>query len=160
MLLAVTGDADPHALQTEYTEETRQMSSTTNEDNSSQTIRIADRLPELSDDAIQDASKEDSVEWAQGMLNHYVSGALHDMPDYGITLQIVSDNTARCICVFDHGYCLFMLSMMIQTFEHAGLTLELDPHTVLRPYEAPDDQGAEHEEPPAASGEAFAIEVV
>ena len=159
MLLVVTGDADPHALQTEYTEETRQMSSTTNEDNSSQTIRIADRLPELSDDAVQDASKEDSVEWAQGMLNHYVSGALHDMPDYGITLQIVSGDTARCICVFDHGYCLFMLRMMIQTFEHAGLTLEIDPHTVLRPYEAPDDQGAEHEEPPA-SAEGFGIEVV
>ena len=159
MLLVVTGDADPHALQTEYTEETKQMSSTTNEDNSSQTIRIADRLPELSDDAIQDASKEDSVEWAQGMLNHYVSGALHDMPDYGITLQIVSGDTARCICVFDHGYCLFMLRMMIQTFEHAGLTLELDPHTVLRPYEASDDQGAEHEEPPA-SAEGFGIEVV
>ena len=159
MLLAVTGDADPHALQTEYTEETRQMSSTTNEDNSSQTIRIADRLPELSDDAIQDASKEDSVKWAQGMLNHYVSGALHDMPDYGITLQILSEDTARCICVFDHGYCLFMLRMMIQTFEHAGLTLELDPHTVLRPYEASDDQGAEHEEPPA-SAEGFGIEVV
>ena len=159
MLLAATGDADPHALQTEYTEETRQMSSTTNEDNSSHTIRIADRLPELSDDAVQDASKEDSVEWAQGMLNHYVSGALHDMPDYGITLQIVSGDTARCICVFDHGYCLFMLRMMIQTFEHAGLTLELDPHTVLRPYEASDDQGAEHEEPPA-SAEGFGIEVV
>ena len=159
MLLAVTGDADPHALQTEYTEEARQMSSTTNEDNSSQTIRIADRLPELSDDAVQDASKEDSVGWAQGMLNHYVSGALHDMPDYGITLQIVSDDTARCICVFDHGYCLFMLRMMIQTFEHAGLTLELDPHTVLRPYESSDDQGAEHEEPPASEA-AFGIEVV
>ncbi len=159
MLLAVTGDTDPHAQQTEYIEETRQMSSTTNEDNSSHTIRIADRLPELSDDAVQDASKEDSVEWAQGMLNHYVSGALHDMPDYGITLQIVSGDTARCICVFDHGYCLFMLRMMIQTFEHAGLTLELDPHTVLRPYEASDDQGAEHEEPPA-SAEGFGIEVV
>jgi len=159
VLLAVTGDTDPHAQQTEYTEEARQMSSTTNEDNSSQTIRIADRLPELSDDAVQDASKEDSVEWAQGMLNHYVSGALHDMPDYGITLQIVSDDTARCICVFDHGYCLFMLRMMIQTFEHAGLTLELDPHTVLRPYEASDDQGAEHEEPPASEA-AFGIEVV
>ena len=159
MLLAVTGDVDPHALQTEYTEEARQMSSTTNEDNSSQTIGIADKLPELSDDAVQDASKEDSVEWAQGMLNHYVSGALHDMPDYGITLQIVSGDTARCICVFDHGYCLFMLRMMIQTFEHAGLTLEIDPHTVLRPYEASDAQGAEHEEPPA-SAEGFGIEVV
>ena len=143
------------------------MSSTTNEVEleqydttcTSQTISISDMLPELSDEAIQDASQDDSVEWAQGMLNHYVSGALHDMPDYGITLQIVSGDTARCICVFDHDYCLFMLRMMIQTFEHAGLTLELDPHTVLRPYEASDDQGAEHEEPPA-SAEGFGIEVV
>ena len=99
------------------------------------------------------------MEWAEGMLNHYDAGAVHDMPDYGITLQILSEDTARCICVFDHGYCLFMLRMMIQTFEHAGLTLELDPHTVLRPFEASDDQGAEHEEPPASEA-AFGIEVV
>ena len=159
MLLAVTGDVDPHALQTEYTEEARQMSSTTKEDNSSQTIRIADRLPELEEDAVQEAGQKGHVEWAEGMLNHYDAGAVHDIPDYGITLQILSEDTARCICVFDHGYCLFMLRMMIQTFEHAGLTLELDPHTVLRPYEAADDQGAEHEEPPASEA-AFGIEVV
>ena len=142
------------------------MSSTTNEveleqyDTTSQTISIADRLPELSNKAIQDASQEDSVEWAQGMLGHYSPGSIHEMPDHGITLQIISEDTARCISIFDHGHCLFMLRMVIQTFEHAGLTLELDPHTVLRPYEAPEEQEPEHVTPQAASGNDFAIEVV
>ena len=135
------------------------MSSTTNEDNSSQTIRIADRLPELEEDAVQEAGQKGHVEWAEGMLNHYDVGELHEMPNYGITLQILSEDTARCISVYDHGYCMLMLQMLIHTFEHAGLSLEVDPHTVLRPYESSDDQGAEHEEPPASEA-AFGIEVV
>jgi hypothetical protein len=168
LLLAVIGDAYSNALQTEYTEEARQMSSTTNEveleqyDTTSQTISIADRLPELSNEAFVDASEEDSVEWAQGMLQHYSPGSIHEMPSSGITLQIISEDTARCISIYDHGYCLFMLRMMIQTFEHAGLTLEVDPHTVLRPYEAPEEQEQEpeHVTPQAASSNDFAIEVV
>ena len=136
------------------------MSSTVNEDNSSHTTRIADMLPELPDEAIQDASQDDSVEWAQDMLEHYPPGAIHEMPDYGITLQIVSGNTARCISVYDHGYCMFMLHMVITTFKQAGLTLEVDPHTVLRPYEASEEQGPENEVPQTTIDEAFGIEVV
>ena len=144
------------------------MSSTTNEVEleqydttcTSQTISISDMLPELSDEAIQDASQDDSVEWAQGMLEHYSPGDIHEMPDYGITLQIVSGDTARCISVYDHGHCMFMLHMVITTFKQAGLTLEVDPYTVLRPYEASDEQGPENEVPQATIDEAFAIEVV
>ena len=124
------------------------------------TSSIADRLPELTSEAIEDASQEDSVEWAQGMLQHYSPGCIHDMPDYGITLQIISEDTARCISIYDHGYCMFMLQMVITTFQRAGLTLEVDPHTVLRPYEASEEQGPENEVPQTTIDEAFAIEVV
>mgnify|MGYP003324851647 CR=1 FL=1 len=124
------------------------------------TTSIADRLPELPAEAIEDASQEDSVEWAQGMLQHYSPGSIHEMPDYGITLQIISEDTARCISVYDHGYCMFMLQMVITTFNQAGLTLEVDPHTVLRPYEASEEQGPENEVPQTTIDEAFAIEVV
>jgi hypothetical protein len=137
------------------------MSSNSYAENSShQTMTIADRLPELEEDAIQEAAKEHHVEWAEGMLNHYDVGELHEMPDFGITLQIVSEDTARCISVYDHGYPLLMLRMLMATFEHAGLILEVEPHTVLRPYEAPDEQEPENEVPQDAIDEAFAIEVV
>ena len=136
------------------------MGSKTYDENSSQTIKIVDRLPDLPDDAIQDASKEHNVGWVQGMFNHYDLGDLHDMPDFGITLQIVSDDTARCISVFDHGYCLFMLRMMIQTFKHAGLILEVDPHTVLRPYEVPVEREIEQRGGGARDDGNFGIEVV
>ena len=139
--------------------ETREMYATT-PDNTSQTMMIADRLPELEEEHLADASQQDSIEWAQGMLNHYDPGTIHDMPKYGITLQIISENTARCISVFDHTYCMFMLQMVITTFEHADLVLEVDPHTVLRPYEAPEEQNSEHEVPQATIDEAFAIEVI
>ena len=124
------------------------------------TSSIADRLPELPAEAIEDASQEDSVEWAQGMLQHYSPGSIHEMPDYGITLQIISEDIARCISIYDHGYCMFMLQMVITTFQRAGLTLEVDPHTVLRPYEAPEEQESEHVTPQAVSSNGFAIEVV
>jgi hypothetical protein len=117
-------------------------------------------LPELEEEALLDASQEDSIEWAQGMLKHYDTGSIHDMPKYGITLQIISEGTARCISVFDHSYCMFMLQMMIATFDHADLTLEIDPYTVLRPYETPEEQDSEHEVTQTAINESFAIEVV
>ena len=120
------------------------MSSTVNEDNSSHTTRVADMLPELPDEAIQDASQDDSVEWAQGMLEYYPPGTIHE----------------RCISVYDHGYCRFMLQMVITTFNQAGLTLEVDPHTVLRPYEASEEQEPRNEVPQTTIDEAFAIEVV
>ncbi len=160
MLLAVTGDAEPHALRTQYDEEEKEMSSNSYDENSSHTMAIADRLPELEEDALQEAAKEHHVEWAEGMLNHYDVGELHEMPDFGITLQIVSEDTARCISVYDHGYPLLMLRMLMATFEHAGLTLEVEPHTVLRPYEAPDEQEPENEAPQAGNDAGFVIEVV
>ena len=121
---------------------------------------IVEMLPELEEEALLDASQEDSIEWAQGMLKHYDTGSIHDMPKYGITLQIISEGTARCISVFDHSYCMFMLQMMIATFDHADLTLEIDPYTVLRPYETPEEQDSEHEVTQTAINESFAIEVV
>ena len=136
------------------------MSSNSYAENSSQTMTIADRLPELEEDAIQEAVKGHHVEWAEGMLNHYDVGELHEMPDFGIILQIVSEDTARCISVYDHGYPLLMLRMLMATFEHAGLTLEVEPHTVLRPYEAPDEQEPENEAPQTGNDAGFAIEVV
>ena len=121
---------------------------------------IVEMLPELEEKALLDASQEDSIEWAQGMLKHYDPGSIHDMPKYGITLQIISEGTARCISVFDHSYCMLMLQMMIATFDHADLTLEIDPYTVLRPYETPEEQDSEHEVTQTAINESFAIEVV
>ena len=121
---------------------------------------IVEMLPELEEEALLDASQEDSIEWAQGMLKHYDPGSIHEMPKYGITLQIISEGTARCISVFDHSYCMFMLQMMIATFDQADLTLEIDPYTVLRPYETPEEQDSEHEVTQTAINESFAIEVV
>jgi hypothetical protein len=130
------------------------------ENSSHQTMTIADRLPELEEDAIQEAAKEHHVEWAEGMLKHYDVGELHVMPGVGITLQIVSEDTARCISVYDHGYPLLMLRMLMATFEHAGLILEVEPHTVLRPYEAPVEREIEQGGGGARDDGNFGIEVV
>ena len=103
------------------------------------TASVADRLPTLTEEQTAEAQGAEHVEWAQGTLEWYDSGDLHDMPELGVTLQVVSEDTVRCVSVHDHGYCFFMLSMLVCTFEHAGVTVQIDPYTIVRPYEASPD---------------------
>ena len=93
---------------------------------------ISEILPELSEEEVENA--EGQKQWAVGMLEFYPIGAIHDMPEWGITLQIASSEIARCISVVDHEWCLFRLKQIITTFKAADLELELDPFTILRPY--------------------------
>ncbi|MBD36343.1 MAG: hypothetical protein CL512_06200 [Actinobacteria bacterium] len=135
--------------------------SDTTEDNTRSQMMIVEMLPELTEEWIRDATQNEHLEWARGMLEFYEPGAIHEIEEWGITLQIVSSDTARCISVFDHGYPMHMLQMLITTFEAAGLTLEIAPYTVLRPYVAPEkeeDDGAE--DPQNSVRQAYAMEVV
>ena len=98
---------------------------------------ISEILPELSEEEVVNA--EGQKQWAIGMLEFYPIGAIHDMPEWGITLQIVSSGIVRCISVVDHEWCLFRLKQIITTFKAADLEFELDPFTILRPYVPQED---------------------
>ena len=95
---------------------------------------ISDLLPKLPAEAVQDSEREELQEWAIGMLQFYPPGGIHDMPDWGITLQIESTTSARCIRVVDHEWCLFRLQQIITTFNAAGLELKVDQITMLQPF--------------------------
>jgi len=95
---------------------------------------ISEILPELSEEAIVNAEGQNLQQWAKGMMDFYPIGAIHDMSEWGITLQIVSSGIVRCISVVDHEWCLFRLKQIITTFKAAGLEFELDPFTILQPY--------------------------
>ena len=97
--------------------------------------QIRDLLPNLPLEIIQDAEREELQNWAIEMLKFYPVGGIHDMSDWGITLQITSIRSARCIRVIDHEWCLFRLQQIMTTFNAADLELEIDPIAILQPFE-------------------------
>mgnify|MGYP006094040515 CR=1 FL=1 len=74
----------------------------------------------------------------------------------GIDLQVVSKQIVRCIAVVDHPYCWETLALLLVTFEEAGINLEIDPYTVVRPY-VPDSKA---DTPPEQEVGVVGMEVV
>lgn len=94
---------------------------------------MADRLPGLSSNDLR-VAKEQS-EWAGGMVDFYLPGMMHPMEEQGLVLQVVSEDTVRFISVVDHIGSLTAAAMVKASFEEAGISVEMDPFTVLVPYD-------------------------
>ncbi len=105
---------------------------TLNEEDTRTNASVADRLPIPDEQGIEAALT--SVGWAAGIVEALSEGAIHHMNDLGIDLQVVSKQIVRCIAVVDHPYCWETLALLLVTFEEAGINLEIDPYTVVRPY--------------------------
>ena len=114
------------------------------EQNETMTI-VMERLPEL--DEGETSTALENTRWAAGFVGAPL-GAIYN--DAGVDLQVVSTRTVRCLAVADHPYCFRTLAMMALSFETAGVELEVDPYTVVRPLppeeereEEPEDAGFE-----------------
>jgi hypothetical protein len=94
---------------------------------------MAERLPSLSPNELRIAKEK--AEWAEGMLDFYLPGMTHEMDEQGLLLQVVSGDTVRFISVVDHIGSLTAAAMVKASFEEAGVAVEMDPFTVLIPYE-------------------------
>lgn len=113
------------------------------EQNETTTI-VMERLPELDEEETSTALE--NTRWAAGFVGAPL-GAIYN--DAGVDLQVVSTRTVRCLAVADHPYCYRALAMMALSFETAGVELEVDPYTVVRPLppeEEQDEQGSEDED--------------
>ena len=95
------------------------------------TRSVADRLPELTEGQLEDATKHKSTAWVWGLIGRYWPGDICDMG--GVTLQKVSIDTIRCVQVLDHPETFRKLSMLRATCEKAGVCLELGPYAVVTP---------------------------
>ena len=113
------------------------------EQNETTTI-VMERLPELDEEETSTALE--NTRWAAGFVGAPL-GAIYN--DAGVDLQVVSTRTVRCLAVADHPYCYRALAMMALSFETAGVELEVDPYTVVRPL--PPD-GEQREEEPEDAG--------
>ena len=109
------------------------------EQNETMTI-VMERLPKL--DEGETSTALENTRWAAGFVGAPL-GAIYN--DAGVDLQVVSTRTVRCLAVADHPYCFRTLAMMALSFETAGVELEVDPYTVVRPL--PPDEEQREEEP-------------
>ena len=103
-----------------------------NRKNTIGTEGLAERLPELTEEELEDATKQRGVAWVWGLIGHYRPGDIHEC-DSGVSLQVVSIATIRCVRVYDHPEPFWNLSMIRATCEKAGVCLELGPYTVVTP---------------------------
>ena len=105
------------------------------------TMNVTERLPELDEEATSTALQ--NVNWAAGFVGT-PPGAIYN--DMGVDLQVVATRTVRCLAVADHPYCYQTLAMMVLSFETAGVELEVEPYTIIRPLPPEEDRGEEEPE--------------
>jgi len=108
------------------------------------TMNVTGKLPELDEEEASTALE--NVRWAAGFVGA-PQGAIYN--DAGVDLQVVATRTVRCLAVADHPYCYRALAMMALSFETAGVNLEVEPYTIIRPLppeEEQDEQGPDDED--------------
>ena len=94
---------------------------------------IADRLPELSEDELQDATRAEGVRFAQLLASQPVGHLWVDQEQSWTAVLTVSKNTLRCGRVYDYEYGFWMLSAMRATCAAAGIDLQMGGGTVVAP---------------------------
>ena len=117
------------------------MESENNTEQNETTTMVMERLPELDEEEASTALE--NTRWAAGFVGAPL-GAIYN--DTGVDLQVVSTRTVRCLAVADHPFCFRALAMMALSFETAGVELEVDPYTIVRPLPPEEDGGEEEPE--------------
>ena len=108
------------------------------------------RLPDLSPGDYVFSTKEQTLAWLSSLMGYYDRGDLHTEGEGGVTLQFVSEDTLRCIRVYDHPEPLKVLAMLKATCEAGGVTLLLN-NALLTPQ--PDKEEAPKVSGPSTPGE-------
>ena len=117
------------------------MKSENNTEQNETTTMVRERLPELDEE--ESSTALENTRWAAGFVGAPL-GAIYN--DTGVDLQVVSTRTVRCLAVADHPFCFRALAMMALSFETAGVELEVDPYTIVRPLPPEEDGGEEEPE--------------
>ena len=106
---------------------------------------IAERLPELDEGDAINAVSHQQLSWAHGFMDNHKDGQTYFLKDCGVHLQRVNETESRCVAIVDHSYCYASLAMMALSFEKAGIDLQVDPYTVVIPYEPRSEEEVPHE---------------
>ena len=106
-------------------------------------MNVTDRLPELDEVDAKNAVSHQQLSWAHGFMDNHKDGQIHFLKDCGVHLQKVTEDAVRCVAVVDHPYCFSTLAMVTLAFENAGVDIQIDPYTVVIPYDPPEERGVE-----------------
>tara|TARA_B100000029_G_scaffold135270_2_gene129678 strand:+ start:2528 stop:2923 length:396 start_codon:yes stop_codon:yes gene_type:complete len=106
------------------------------------TTTVVERIPDLNDADAENAVSHHQLSWTHGFMNSHKDGQTTYLESCGVHLQKVTESVARCVAVVDHPYCFGTLGMMMLSFERAGIEIQVDPYTVVIPY---DDEPEENE---------------
>ena len=114
-------------------------------DDTNTTPTVADRLPSLGEERIQRLSNHEYRQWAHGFMVDHMDGQCNWFTNHGLNIQRVNEDTVRCVSVTDHSFSFDSLACMRVTFESAGIEVQLDPYTVVTPYEEPPEEEPQEE---------------
>jgi len=109
------------------------------------TMNVTGRLPELDEEHASMALSHQQLSWCHGFMDNHKDGQMFFVESCGIHLQRVNETASRCVAVVDHPYCYSTLAMMTLSFEKAGIDLQVDPYTVVIPYEPRNEEEVPHE---------------
>ena len=115
-----------------------------NENEMRRNENVACKLPELDEEGVSMALSHQQLAWCHGFMDNHKDGQMFYSESCGVHLQRVNE-TARCVAVVDHSRCYAALAMMALSFEKAGIGLQVDPYTVVMPYEPRDEKEVPHE---------------
>ena len=106
---------------------------------------IAERLPPLDEEEKQFAISHQCRQRAHGFMVDHKDGQATFFVKLGFNFQRVNKNVVRCVSVIDHPFCFAQLASLRVTFESAGIEVQLDPYTVVTPYEEPPEEEPQEE---------------
>ncbi len=89
---------------------------------------VTDKLPDI-DAKGQARARSKAASWAMPFWDVPI-GYIHE-DDAGVIWQVVNRGTLRCLSVWDHAYYYETLASMVLALQEVGLTVEVDPYTVI-----------------------------
>ena len=94
---------------------------------------VGERLPELNEEHERYAKIDENKYYIQRNMGREGGEYWFD-GDTGLTIQKVDENTLRVIAVFDDPTPYLCLAMLSLTCMELGISIQMEPYTIIRPY--------------------------
>jgi hypothetical protein len=94
---------------------------------------VRERLPELNEEHERYAKMDENKYYIQRNMEREEGEYWFD-GDTGLTIQKVDRNTLRVIAVFDDPTPYLCLAMLSLTCIELGISIQMEPYTIIRPY--------------------------
>ena len=94
---------------------------------------VGERLPELNEEHERYAKIDENKYYIQRNMGREEGEYWFD-GDTGLTIQKVDKNTLRVIALFDDPSPYLYLAMLSLTCIELGISIQMEPYTIIRPY--------------------------